>query len=266
MFPKLSSVDLVRKLESTLISNGVDIEINITELDQVNKFARRKRGENFAFDEHVKGVILALLSNQRPWKPILLNLNKITNIFFGFDSQKIKLAPKDSFVKQLKEIKCGNRAIAKQMECLDYNINVLEKITIDYGSLDSFINSDTPDRIAIELGQGTKYKLKQLGYTLALEYLRNVGVEAIKPDLHVRRIISNQRLNFHESYPSERETVEILSSIAQDSGVTLTYLDNLIWMYCAVDYGNICGSTPKCHLCELQKNCNGGVQDNGRTK
>ncbi|MDQ0890682.1 thermostable 8-oxoguanine DNA glycosylase [Paenibacillus sp. V4I9] len=256
---KISSKELVNKMEATLNNIGYDLSKAIFELGQVSRSEQRDRGETFSINEHLKGLILSMLSNQRPWGPIVQNMDKITDIFFGFQLDKIKQSDKTVLAKQLKNIKCGNRSIDKQMENLDYNIRIFEQIEVVYGSLDQFVVSDTPDNIAWELGQGRKYKLKQMGYTLALEYLRNVGVKAIKPDLHIRRIIGDERLNFCSGYPSEIETVKIMGVIAEESGVNLTYLDNLMWLYCALDYANICGSDPKCNLCELQHYCNMGL-------
>jgi len=256
---RIGSIELVNKMEATLRKIGYDLEQAIHDLGQVSKSERRDRGESFSTDEHLKGLILAMLSNQRPWGPIAKNMDKIADIFFGFQLDKIKKADKKELAKKLKDIKCGNRFIDKQMESLDYNIGVFEQIELDYGSLDHFVVSDSPDNIARELGKGRKYKLKQIGYTLALEYLRNVGIPAVKPDLHIRRIIGDERLNFCKGYPSENEAVKTLETIAKEAGVHLTYLDNLMWLFCAVDYANICGSEPKCHLCELRYHCNTGL-------
>lgn len=256
---KINSQELVRQMEATLQNAGYNLNQAIIELGQVSKSERRDRGEAFHTNEHLKGFILALLSNQRPWGPIVENMDNITDIFYGFQLDKIKQADKKLLAKQIKDIKCGNRAIDKQMEALDYNIRIFEQLECTYGSLDQFVGSDTADNIAWELGNGRKYKLKQMGYTLALEYLRNVGVKAIKPDLHIRRIISDERLSLYNGYPSEIETVNIMSAIAAESDVNLTYLDNLMWLYCAVDYANICGSHPKCNVCELRQHCKMGI-------
>ncbi|WP_209444251.1 hypothetical protein [Paenibacillus ihuae] len=255
----INSKELIQRMEATLKNIGYDLDRAINELGQVNRSERRDQGESFSRDEHIKGLILSFLSNQRPWGPIVENMDKITEIFFDFQIDKIKHADKPLLAKQLKDIKCGNRSVDKQMESLDYNIRIFEQIEVVYGSLDEFVVSDTPDNIAWELGQGRKYKLKQMGYTLALEYLRNVGIKAIKPDLHIRRIIGDERLNLYSGYPSEVEAVNIMNRFAVESGVNMTYLDNLMWLYCAVDYANVCGSDPKCNLCELRHNCNMGI-------
>lgn len=37
------------------------------------------------------------------------------------------------FVENLKEIRCGNRAIVKQMQALSYNIDIIDRISEDTG-------------------------------------------------------------------------------------------------------------------------------------
>lgn len=256
---QISLVDVVRKMEETLSYIDYDYKEVIKNLGQVETSARRERGEEFKINDHVKGMVLSLLSNQRPWKPIMQNMDRISEIFLNFQIDEIKKANKSSLAEQLKKIKCGNRAIDKQMACLDFNLSIFEQIEIEYGSLDRFVLSDSPDKIAWELGHGHKFKLKQIGFTLALEYLRNVGIQTIKPDVHIRRIISEERLNLYPGYPTEIQTLKILSAIAEEAKVSLTYMDNLMWLYCAIDYANICGSNPKCNICKLQTYCNKSI-------
>lgn len=50
--------------------------------------------------------------------------------------------------------------------------------------------------------------------------------------------------------------MQILSKLSKQADVNMTYLDNLLWIFCAVDYGNICGERPKCNLCNLKNLCN----------
>ena len=83
------------------------------------------------------------------------------------------------------------------MLSLHENIRTFEKIEKEYGSFDSFVLSDTINNIAIQLStSNSRYKLKQIGFALALEYLRNVGLDVGKPDLHIRRILSIKRLGY----------------------------------------------------------------------
>jgi hypothetical protein len=134
----------------------------------------------------------------------------------------------------------------------------MERIAADKGSLESFVSDPDPVKIARQLSTaGSAYKLNQVGFTLAMEYLRNVGIRASKPDVHVRRAISSRRLNFvGGSDPSEEEAYQVMAGLADRAGVNPTYLDNLLWLFCAEDYGNICGARPSCNICHLSSWCN----------
>ncbi|ASR48993.1 hypothetical protein B4V02_20985 [Paenibacillus kribbensis] len=54
-----------KKMEEILNKIGYDFKGKINDLGQVKRSERRKLGEVFALDEHVKGMILVMLSNQR---------------------------------------------------------------------------------------------------------------------------------------------------------------------------------------------------------
>lgn len=83
------------------------------------------------------------------------------------------------------DINCGNRVIRQQMESLCYNIDVLLNIQKDYNTLDNFVTSDEPHVIARVMGKEGKYKLRYIGFTLALSYLREIGIKTVKPDVHL---------------------------------------------------------------------------------
>jgi endonuclease III len=248
------------KLQETLSRNKIDYEAYVDEFGQVEACEKRRRKIEFTFEDHLKGLILSLLSNQRPWKKVAENINEIHKIFFEYKLEKVKGASPDQFTEKIQAIGCGNRAIKKQMESLSYNIDILLEIKKRYGSLDKFVSSDTPKNIAIILGGKGEFKLKQIGITLAFEYLRNVGVDAIKPDLHIMRILSNKRLHYlssnSETEADQMEAVDVLEGVAKEINCSATYLDNLLWILCADGYGEICSSEPKCEVCELSNNCN----------
>lgn len=91
---------------------------------------------------------------------------------------------------------------------------------------------------------------------MALEYLKNVGIDACKPDLHLRRILNRDRLNYIDHFIENEQISEIVAELAMEANVSVIYLDNLLWLLCAENYGNICRKIPKCQLCELKVYCN----------
>lgn len=238
------------------MDNGFDCEAYISSLEHIKDIKLRKNGKEFSFSEHLNGLVFSLLSNQRPWEPIERNTSKICDIFYNFDRDKMLKTEYTVFEEKIREIKCGNRAIKKQMESLNYNIRVLQQIESVYGSLDNFVTSDSPHKIAMELSSGSQYKLKQVGYALALEYLRNVGIDAVKPDTHIIRILGHERLGLSEKVPTPNEAVEIVEEISKETGYSLSYIDAILWLFCAEGYGDICSNEPKCDICRLKMYCN----------
>jgi thermostable 8-oxoguanine DNA glycosylase len=84
-----------------------------------------------------------------------------------------------------------------------------------------------------------------------LEYLRNVGIDAAKPDVHICQIIGPQRLRWARNDPSPFAAAEIIREKAEEIGVSAAYLDGLLWLFAAKGYGDICGAVPNCGACRV---------------
>lgn len=242
---------VVEQIRETLESHGVDYRRIIEEFGQVRAHEERQKKKVFTLNEHVRGLILAQLSNQRPWGPIAANLDRIDQIFSHYDSSVLKGASPSELASKLIAIRCGNRKIAAQMNNLSRNIELFESIENEFGNMDSFVISQRADRIATELGAGKKFKLKEVGFTLAMEYLRNVGINAIKPDLHICKLIGPERFGFIDKVPTPEEAYSCLMRLAEQSSENAVYIDNMLWLFAAQDYGNICTANPRCNECSV---------------
>jgi len=251
--PKL----IIEKLELTLKKNNVGYEKIIEEFRQVASTEKRLRGGEFTLRDHICGLILAMLSNQRPWGQIAKNIDKIERIFFQYDPDKLQEANYEEILQRVIEIKCGNRSIGKQLGHLSYNIEQFKKIIRDFGSIDKFVSHKTGEEIATRLSDHkSPYKLKQIGFTLAMEYLRNVGVRGMKPDLHLLRICGSERLSIFPPRVSPEQATILFNEFSKQENMNPVYLDNLFWIFGAKDYANICSAKPKCNVCELVPYCN----------
>jgi hypothetical protein len=249
--------ELLLGLKETLKRQYPEFEDRIREFGQVSASEDREADIEFPLSMHVRGLILSQLSSQRPWKPVADNLKAIEHVFSGYDPQALELADPVALTKALLALRVGNRATAKQMDALATNIATFRRIESKCGSMDSFVDSAEPETVASQLGQpGRPYKLKQVGLTLALEYLRNVGIRAGKPDVHVRRALSGERLGYFDGHPSELEAYRKLGELAEEAGCNPTYLDNLLWLFCAKNYGKVCGDKPRCSECAFRLTCN----------
>jgi hypothetical protein len=244
--------NLIKLILKTLSQNGYDIQ----EISTVTALNKRKNGETFSLEDHISGMVYALLSNQRPWKQIEDNKDNINEIFHNFNPDYLETIDPSILIGKIREIKCGNRSINSQMNALKYNINQFKRIVAIYGSMDNYVTSNNSLIIAKDLSSG-EYKLKQMGIALIIEYLKNVGIDAFKPDLHAKRLFGKERLGFSEkTFASENEILEIIKQISNETNMSMIEIDSIIWQFCASNYGQICCAKPKCEKCLVKTKCN----------
>lgn len=235
---------------NTMKFNSYDYTENIT--TTLNALNARKNGKNYSLSDHICSMVFALLSNQRPWKHIETNRANINNLFHNFDINYIKKTDYQNFVNGLLALHCGNRQIHKQMQSLKDNIETLERIEKDYGSVDNYYNNTNIKELLKSLSGG-KYKLKQMGVPLVSEYLKGVGMDVIKPDVHVCRILT--RLGYSKSNKiTDDEAFDICCDIAKEYSISNVEVDSILWQYCAKNYFEVCCDKPKCSICGVT-NC-----------
>lgn len=234
-----------------------DCNVKTEEMGHLKKIELRSGGKKFSFSDHLRGLIYSLLTNQRPWYSVVPKLQEVDKLFFYYEKEKILQMDSNYFIEGIFNLRCGNRSTKKQMESLKDNIRTLEKIERDYGSLDQFVTSQPAYQIAKMLSVNGIYKLKYVGLALAMEYLRNVGIDAIKPDVHIRRILGQERLGICNSKDvSEIEAINAVYEISEVSGYSVAEIDAYLWMFCASGYCEICTAVPKCENCPIARYCN----------
>lgn len=242
--------------------NENNVKIALEDFDCFSAIAARKSGKRFSDEEHLGGITFSLLSSQRPWEPILHNKQNIKKIFNNFEFEYILNKGADYFESEIRKIKCGNKSIHRQMGALSNIVVKLLFIKREFGSLDAFVCSDKPVNIAKEISTNKKYKIPELGFALALEYLRNVGIDVSKPDTQLCRLFGKSRLGysqFNEAHPNE--VVCFIEKIAKNNKKSQAEVGTTFWMLCAKDYGNICSQNPKCNRCRLCTVCNMNTED-----
>jgi len=234
-------------------------------IKNLKKNIEGRKDKIYSLSEHMEAIIYSLLSNQRPWRPIEENRNKIDKIFFNYDVEKIKNENPALFVKLLKEIKCANRSINRQMNGLKDIICVLKNIKKEYGEIDNYYNNHPkvkegyPYYLAKELAdRNNKYKLKNMGIALVCEYFKNIGIDTAKPDTHIRRMLGKNILGFSKKESATpEETITYIKEIAEKNNFYQMEVDALLWFYCADGYGQICTKDePRCSECVIKKYCN----------
>ena len=160
----------------------------------------------------------------------------------------------------LRSFGCGSRLSNAQMKALHGNLITIEKIIAEYGSMDAFVTSKS-QRAIVKLmpTTGSKYKLKQFGPALTWEYLRNVGIDGAKPDVHMKRILGANRLRVSKKEDaSDDEVLDAIEQLSKETGLWMAQIDYLFWLYCATDKGEICTASPRCDKCVVKEFCNMG--------
>lgn len=245
----------VKKVQDYLESrNIVKVSGEVTPMDL------RKNGKKFTLQDHLQGMIYSLMSAQTVWANIERNKTNIDRIFFNYNPEKILEKDYTYFVNALGVIRCRSRLTNGQMKALHENVMTMQRIEKDYGSVDAFVTSDKVERIVEMLTKaGSKYKIKMMGEALAREYLRNVGVDSGKPDVHMKRIMGSERLGVsHFPEATNEEVVAKLQELSDKTGLWMSQIDYLFWAYCATDKGEICTANPRCNMCVIRDECRKG--------
>ena len=239
-------------LIDTMDSVGYNYEKEIIEVENRRKALSFTNNESLLkLSEHVKTMIYAQLSNNRPWEPIAQNIANIDAIFFDYDIDSLKKAVPSELVDNIKSIRCGNRQITKQMYHLKRNIEMLEKIEQENGSIDNYYRNTSLVEIVKSLClDNGRYKLKTMGIPLVCEYLKGVGVDVIKPDSLLCRLLG--RLGYAKKVPATAwEAIEICQEIGKEYNLSQPMVDTVLWQCCAKDKCEVCTATPKCHKCKV---------------
>ena len=239
-------------LDNYLKDKVQDIDMSILEAVEA-----RKNGKVFSFKEHLKGFIYAQLSALVSWKRIKDNQPDLNIIFCGFEKEKLKQKPAEELIEEIRTLKCYSPYTTKnQMNSLKANIETFERIEQKYSSLDKFITHSTPSNIIKLLADSNStFKLKYAGVAIICEYVRNVGIDIIKPDVHIKRIAAADRLKLVTA-KSDYKIIEEFRKLSNETGISQVKMDYLLWNYCAKGYGEICTATPKCNECVIRIFCN----------
>lgn len=217
----------------------------------------RKNGKKYTFEEHLKALIIAQLSNHR-WgdNNIRENMDAIDEIFHNYNKNYLKIVDSSILVKKLRSIHCTNPMINNQMKALSKNIMVLEKIEKDYGSLDNFVNTESPNDIANMLNDG-KYKMAQVGRAFAYDYLKRVGINTCKKSVQLKRLFGSHRLGIVENEnATEQQVLNIIKKIANLNNCDEIVVESILIQFCLLRSANICGEYPNCEKCKIRSYCN----------
>lgn len=252
---KIDYIKIIELIKKSMNLIGYDYNKMIREVSNIVDL--RKNGKIFSFENHLEALLLSQLSNHR-WgsETIKKNREKLREIFKDYDRDYLKVIDPEILAKKIIAINCGNASIYRQMKSLSYNISTLEIIEKDYGSLDNFVSSDIPNTLANILYEG-KYKLKQVGKALALDYFKKIGIDTCKADSQISRLFGNTRLCLTDKNKATAlETISIIKKISDETSISESVINSILWQFCLPRCANICTESPNCPYCKLKDICN----------
>ncbi|MCL2296648.1 MAG: hypothetical protein FWC29_06190 [Methanomassiliicoccaceae archaeon] len=219
-----------------------------------NRFEKCMKEKTYTLDYHIRGLVYSKLSQGAKWSSIERKLEDIDRAFYDWNTDKILEELErgrgwEYFFEELRKIQVG-RFRKKLCESLHDNI-----ITIR-------------DLLKIHSAEGPEYfeecvkGLRGYGPALVAEYLIYVGVDRIKPDVHVKRFLKRV---FGIEPSSDIDIIEWGKEAKNKTGLCLSNIDWIIWEFCrSVDAGQsahsgierpICTDEPKCGLCCIRESC-----------
>ena len=224
------------------------------------EYALREKGKRYDMNDHCKALILSKLSNRQKWHKVEKNKSAIQAIFRNYNYKEILAADESYFIEELRKIHCDSQVMKRDFSNLHQNIRVLLQIEEEYGSVDAFLLSAPAHEIVEKLSSDkSRWKMKTIGPALAWEYLRNVGIDGAKPDIHLKRILSAERLGLSQkTNMSEEEFFAIMTDMKAATNMLYLELDNYLWSYCAEGQAKICAETPHCDRCVIKAYCKRG--------
>ena len=220
--------------------------------------ARRTSGHIFTIDECVESMVRAILTNSVPWARIAPHIasGRIDSIFHGYSALTLKTVPYMDLVHDLRAIKCGNPSDVAQMRVLADNIETLERMISTYGSMEAYFRALCPTtypQISYsalkDFDISGRYKLGQMGIPLVCEFLKNMGFLLPKPDRHLKRFFSGDRMGTIARPASNADVFSQIEMLAESGTFTIPEIDLMVWSFCAKGYGEVCTKAPNCTVC-----------------
>jgi len=242
---------MFKKLKSISINGNFINEIN----KRRKKFFDKNKPDSFFYKHlvstiHVSGYRVSILRDR--W-------GDIKKAFSDYDVNKVSRYNNEDFKRMMKNPRLI-RNKRKLKACIE-NAKLMKEISEKYGSFGKYLdkNKSNLKKLKEELLSSFHY----LGNVLVLEYLKEIGIDAIKPDVHVVRVMHRLGLinSVRMSSGNINKVLAVGNRMAQLTGEKLSVIDAIFWMYGGSGDNHvkkaICSKNkPLCNECPLIKYCN----------
>ena len=239
-----------KKLESISIDKNFIKDLNRRRKTIFDK----NRPDSYFFEKlvgtiHVSGYRVSILRNR--W-------DDIKEAFSNYDIYKVGQYTDEDLKKMMDNPKLI-RNKRKLKACIE-NAKIMREISEEYGSFGEYLDRNKNNLQKLKEELITKFHY--LGNILVLEYLKEIGMDAIKPDVHVARVMHRLGLIDSERMSSADidKVIEVANRMSRLAGEKLNIIDAIFWMYGGGGDNHvkkaICSKNkPLCKECPLPKYC-----------
>lgn len=237
--------ELIKQIKEWMTETGYDYKKEISGIEQNRQ---KLLANTLTLQDHVRAMVLAMLSGRRRWKCVEDKQRAINAIFCQYDPEELKHADKGLIEREMKAIVAGSQILRKQLQALNQNIEMLEKIEKEIG-LNNYLRNTPKEVVFEELSKG-KYKLKEMDNSVC-EYMKAVGVQIVNPNGGVSEMLP--KLGYcAEKTLDAKKVNEICDKIVEELGIDQCEVDTILWQFGNEEKLNICTSDPKCYKCPLR--------------
>lgn len=237
MFDKLRTIQIEDKFDRALEEEKLLTYIGKPD----NYFFQRM--VDLIFQSSVRGVIWLRYEPEIRKQFANYDVKKVTN-YTENDVERMMANPK-MFKNRMK------------IQACIYNAKLMVEISEEYSGFWKFLNSHTIQELVDKLTSDFQH----ISITNSRAFLRYVGMNVVKPDVNIPRVL--YRLGLIDSPKLNKETLkqiqEIGKKMAETIGENVKAVDYVIYQYGAGEIGYVkyavCSKVPKCSECPLTKFC-----------
>lgn len=241
---------MYEKLTQLAVGNGFFGWIE--ERRKITFEAVKGKGDDYLFEK----LILVIFSGGFRARIVDARWTSIKKAFDNFDVQKVANYDEEKITQLL-----NNQNIIRHAGKIRATVKNAKKVITIQRQYGSFSNYLVSFRNSLILAQHLVEEFDFLGRETVWDFLKDIGFEAIKPDIHVRRILFRLGLTSSEKSSPEttKEVFEVAKKMAEATGERLGVIDAVLWFYGADRPKEIrkpiCGKEPLCSECSLTKYC-----------
>lgn len=218
---------------------------------------RRAAGELFSLRDHLRGIAIAMLAANRPWRGIAERMDELDELFGGWRPSFLESADPARLAAGVRQLGCGNARLRLQMAAIGAHIATLRRMEARFGHVDAFLTHAAPETVASLISAPrSEWKLEEVGRQIALAWLENVGIGPLEPDADVRRVLGPQRLALLPDHAPD--PAQALAALARSARVEPAALVDQLRMFARAEYAGICTATPNCAECGVRAHCRQG--------